>query len=318
MAGKELELLLIADMEGISGVTKFLQIVPGTKDWEEARQWMTDDVNAAVEGVYEGASKKQRGLSITVVDGHWWMNNLDPKRIDRRVEGIVLGTERKPPQLAGLNDKYHGIIEIGSHAQTYFDENSGPVGILAHTRIAGWVWTVNDIQAPEAILNAYSAAEYGVPLIMVTGDDVICGRVEEIYGQHKVEAPEKVVVKGAWGYQSGSVVPIPATQEKITNGASAAIQYMIEKKYKPLKCAGPVEIKIKMGDWVNEPETAKNIVGVEYAGDRNLTVRGKTYAEAMGPAEEVLAMFYGQGLKYLRENTDAFASTWFTPREMHR
>jgi D-amino peptidase len=79
-----------------------------------------------------------------------------------------------------------GIAFIGYHA------GAGMEGVLAHTFLANsitGVW-VNDVRASEGLLNAHVVAEYGVPVILVTGDDVAC---EDALGY----APEalKVAVK---------------------------------------------------------------------------------------------------------------------------
>ncbi len=69
---------------------------------------------------------------------------------------------------------------------------AGTEGVLAHTflpnSITG-VW-VNDVRASEGLLNSHVVAKYGVPVVLVTGDDLTC---EDALGY----APEalKVAVK---------------------------------------------------------------------------------------------------------------------------
>ncbi|CAM5402690.1 hypothetical protein SGLAM104S_05769 [Streptomyces glaucescens] len=79
-----------------------------------------------------------------------------------------------------------GIAFVGYHA------GAGMEGVLAHTYLANsitGVW-LNDVRASEGLLNAHVVAEYGVPVVLVTGDDVAC---EDALGY----APEalKVAVK---------------------------------------------------------------------------------------------------------------------------
>jgi D-amino peptidase len=48
--------------------------------------------------------------------------------------------------------------------------------VLAHTYLANSITEiqVNGVRASEGLLNSYVAAEYGVPIVLVTGDDRTC------------------------------------------------------------------------------------------------------------------------------------------------
>ena len=63
-----------------------------------------------------------------------------------------------------------GIAFVGYHA------GAGTEGVLAHTYLANsitGVW-LNGVRASEGLLNAHVVAEYGVPVVLVTGDDLAC------------------------------------------------------------------------------------------------------------------------------------------------
>jgi hypothetical protein len=47
-----LKVYISVDMEGITGVVHGDQVSPGNPGYAEARKWMADDVNAAVEGAW--------------------------------------------------------------------------------------------------------------------------------------------------------------------------------------------------------------------------------------------------------------------------
>jgi len=49
-----MKILIAADMEGISGVTTWDQVTPGKPDYPRFCQLMTEDVNAAIRGAFDG------------------------------------------------------------------------------------------------------------------------------------------------------------------------------------------------------------------------------------------------------------------------
>ena len=64
-------ILIYADMEGICGVTQWEEVIPGTYDYFAFQGQMTNEVNAAIEGAFEGGAGQ-----VLVNDLHWYYNNL--------------------------------------------------------------------------------------------------------------------------------------------------------------------------------------------------------------------------------------------------
>lgn len=176
-----MKILISADMEGATGVTWPADVLPGTPQWERCRSMFTSDVNAAVLGFFDGGADE-----VLVNEAHWSMRNLLLERLDERTE-MLTGRHKALSMVEGVqHGDVDGIAFIGYHA------GAGMEGVLAHTYLANQltgVW-LNDVRASEGLLNAHVVAEYGVPVVLVTGDDVAC---EDALGY----APEarKVAVK---------------------------------------------------------------------------------------------------------------------------
>ncbi|WP_030856394.1 M55 family metallopeptidase [Streptomyces sp. NRRL S-37] len=176
-----MKILISADMEGATGVTWPADVLPGTPQWERCRSLFTSDVDAAVRGFFDGGADE-----VLINEAHWTMRNLLLERLDERAE-MLTGRHKALSMVEGVqHGDVDGIAFIGYHA------GAGMEGVLAHTFLANsvtGVW-VNDVRASEGLLNAHVAAEYGVPVVLVTGDDVAC---EDALGY----APEalKVAVK---------------------------------------------------------------------------------------------------------------------------
>lgn len=176
-----MKILISADMEGATGVTWPADVLPGTPQWERCRSLFTSDVNAAVQGFFDGGADE-----VLINEAHWTMRNLLLEQLDERAV-MLTGRHKALSMVEGVqHGDVDGIAFLGYHA------GAGMEGVLAHTYLANQitgVW-VNGVRAGEGLLNAHVAAEYGVPVVLVTGDDITC---EDALGY----APEalKVAVK---------------------------------------------------------------------------------------------------------------------------
>ncbi|MFR9794315.1 M55 family metallopeptidase [Streptomyces sp. MS06] len=176
-----MKILISADMEGATGVTWPADVLPGTPQWERCRAMFTSDVNAAVLGFLDGGAEE-----VLINEAHWTMRNLLLERLDERAQ-MLTGRHKELSMVEGVqHGDVDGVAFLGYHA------GAGMEGVLAHTYLANQITGVwlNDVRASEGLLNAHVAAEYGVPVVLVTGDDVAC---EDALGY----APEalKVAVK---------------------------------------------------------------------------------------------------------------------------
>ncbi|MFE7134093.1 M55 family metallopeptidase [Streptomyces sp. NPDC057638] len=160
-----MKILISADMEGATGVTWPADVLPGTPQWERCRSMFTSDVNAAALGFFDGGADE-----VLINEAHWTMRNLLLERLDERVE-MITGRHKSLSMVEGVqHGDVDGIAFVGYHT------GAGAEGVLAHTYLANsltGVW-LNGVRASEGLLNAAVVAEYGVPVVLVTGDDLTC------------------------------------------------------------------------------------------------------------------------------------------------
>lgn len=155
-----MRILVSADMEGATGVTCPDDVLPGGPGWERMRPLFTDEVNAAVEGLHRGGARE-----IVVNDAHWSMRNLMVERFEWPVT-LISGRHKELSMMEGVRGA-DAVVFLGYHA------GAGLEGVLAHTYLANTITGVwlDGVRASEGRLNAAVAAEFGVPVVMVTGDD---------------------------------------------------------------------------------------------------------------------------------------------------
>jgi D-amino peptidase len=118
--------------------------------------------------------------------------------------------------MEGIDESVDGVMFVGYHAR-----NGSPDAILDHTwssRTVANVW-LNEILTGEYGLNAAVAGHFGVPVILVSGDQTACAQVAELLGDL-----ETAVVKQASGRFAAQCLPPQAAQEMICLGAERAVQ----------------------------------------------------------------------------------------------
>jgi len=83
---------------------------------------------------------------------------------------MLTGRHKPLSMMQGVDTGIDGVVFLGYHT------GAGVEGVLSHTylpnQITG-VW-LDGVHASEGRLNAALAAEHGVPVLLVTGDDLTC------------------------------------------------------------------------------------------------------------------------------------------------
>jgi D-amino peptidase len=227
-----MKILIACDMEGISGVTLWEHVDPSHTEYQRFRHIMTADVNAAIKGAFEGGADE-----IIVTDGHWNGTNILIEEIDKRIR-LNSGLGTAPfSMMQGIDQTFNGVIFIGYHARA-----SSQYGILDHTwntKISN-VW-LNDVLVGEYGLNAALAGYFGIPVIMITGDQTACAQAQELIGDL-----ESAVVKWATGRFSASCLPPEVSQGMIRDAACKAVMRLIKGDApKPYQLTTPILVSIE-------------------------------------------------------------------------
>ncbi|WP_327656947.1 M55 family metallopeptidase [Streptomyces sp. NBC_00483] len=258
-----MKILISADMEGATGVTWPADVLPGTPQWERCRSMFTSDVNAAALGFFDGGADE-----VLINEAHWTMRNLLLEQLDERVQ-MLTGRHKSLSMVEGVQ---HGDVDaiafIGYHA------GAGMEGVLAHTYLANQitgVW-VNDVRASEGLLNAHVVAEYGVPVVLVTGDDHAC---DDALGY----APEarKVAVKDHVS-RYAAVCRTPArTAGDIRAAAKDAASIAV--RHEPVR-GGPFTIQVEF-DAEHLAMASTVVPGVQQIGERRIAYTHETMYEGI-------------------------------------
>ncbi|PRY00525.1 M55 family metallopeptidase [Allonocardiopsis opalescens] len=204
-----MKILISADMEGATGVTWPADVEPGTEQWQRCRRMFTSDVNGAVAGFLDAGARE-----VVVNEAHATMRNLLLEELDERA-AMLTGRHKDLSMVEGIQyGDVDAVAFVGYHT------GAGTEGVLAHTYLPNsitGVWA-DGAPASEGRLNALVAAEYGVPVVLVTGDDRTCADAEGYAPRARTVAVKEYVSRYA-----AVCRPPGRTRSDIAAGARAAL-----------------------------------------------------------------------------------------------
>ncbi len=225
-----LKIYISADMEGVVGVVTSEQLGPDGFEYERFRQFMTNEVNAAID-----AARAAGATEFVVSDSHGNGQNLLIEQLPDDVT-IIRSWPRKHSMMAGIDDTFDGVIFIGYHAST-----NNTRGVRAHTMSSANITSVrlNGMTMTEGSINAAIAGHFGVPVIMVSGDDIAVAENQVIIGDI-----EGAVVKWSSGFHSARTLTPEAAYEVIRTRTKSAIDRI--QDFEPYVLETPIELELSL------------------------------------------------------------------------
>jgi D-amino peptidase len=169
---------------------------------------MAEDATAAIRGAFDGGA-----TDVLVNDSHGGQRNLLPEDLDPRAR-LISHSFKRHGMMEGLDESFDAAIFVGYHAKA-----DAPRGLFAHTG-SGVVrdLQINGRSVGEGGMNAALAAWYGVPVVVVSGDDVAVAEVKE-----SVPSVRGVVVKRAINVRAAELKPLPTARREIQEAAKDGV-----------------------------------------------------------------------------------------------
>jgi D-amino peptidase len=277
------KVLIIYDMEGVSGVihpdyTRFVK----QEEYAIGRKSLTSDVNAAIRGLVAGGA-----ASIWVQDGHSsgnvnepdiLLNEMDPRaKMDFRPVSYN-------PYTTGIDGSIDAIACVGMHAR------AGTEGFEPHTVNFEITLKVNNVEFTETHIVALSAARFGIPVIMVSGDNVL-------REQLRADFPDMEYATVKTAHSRGSAEPFPATEvnQRIETAAHRAMQKFLDGKFRPYYLSPPYTFVVGFRNSEEAAQAARDPM-VEHAGETSVRYTNTSFVEG-----------YRTGSRIFQEGNDRLA-----------
>ena len=257
-----LKVYISADMEGVAGSVTADQLGPTGFEYARFREFMTREVLAAVQ-----AAKEAGATEIVVSDSHGNGENLLIELFPKDVR-IVRSFPRKLAMMAGIDKTFDAVMFVGYHAST-----NNPNGVRAHTFSSASLTrvTLNGLDVTEGAFNAAIAGHFGVPVVMIAGDDAAIAEVRKLVGN--IEGAE---TKKTLGFHSANTLTPQAAQDLIFQRAKAALARL--KDFKPYTVTTPVTMEVSFKHY-RPVELLGYLPIVERVNSHSIRYRGKDMLE---------------------------------------
>lgn len=270
----------IVDMEGMGSAVSMREVIAGNEGeryrdrsgpdyWNHYRGLLTDEVNAAIAGARSAGAR-----SFVVNEGHGGnlFANVLPWQLDP--DAILIRGYPKPMVMStGIDSTFSAFAFTAAHA------NAGSGGVMSHT-YAFDKFSVNGTVLNEPGINAWVAGEFGVPLVLVAGDDVVVDETRKMF-------PDivGVVVKTAVGSNAAITWSPKKVQQMLRDSTALAVRRAQEKRFKPFTLAKPyrVEFTVRRG-YPEEYITGIDQLIQKYKMEKG---EGRTYRLTTNSAREV-------------------------------
>jgi D-amino peptidase len=195
------------DLEGITGIDSMEMIEREGKRYRECCELLMADLNAAIDGAFAGGA-----THVTVLDSHGGGNNFILELLDRRAQH----DSRPNKKWWGvLDNSYQGTFFLGAHAMSGTQN-----AFLDHTQSsATWHdYSINGRRMGELAQWAIVAGNWGVPMLMVTGDEAACAEARNFFSPI-----ETAVVKRGDGRNRAELVNTSEARQRIREAARRAV-----------------------------------------------------------------------------------------------
>jgi D-amino peptidase len=245
------KIYLSTDMEGTAGIVDWAQCVGDGPEATAGRELLLGEVNAAILAAVDAGATE-----IVVNDSHSVMRNLAPERLQGRAT-YISGSHKPLYMMQGLDESFDAIFYISYHGSM-----GGDPAVLSHTYNPRAVAEVrlNGTVVGESGVNALVAAHYGVPVVLITGDQTACQEAEAVLpGIHSAVVKESIS-----RFAASSLHPAVA-RDLIRDAATRALAGVGDAKPPRLPSPSTLEVTWRTADMA---EMATWIRGIERTAAR--------------------------------------------------
>lgn len=224
----QIKIFIETDLEGVSGVYKFSQTrEKGTPENIQACEYFMGDLAAVIRGLRDGGATE-----ILVIDGHG--NQAMIPHLMVPGAKYVTGQPRPDDNRWSLDKTYSGFVMFGFHAM-----NGTPDGVLCHTQSSASEnkYWYNGVESGELAQSASVAGYYGVPPILVTGDEATCREARKFFGDGVIT----VATKKGLAREAALLYPFEETRKALYEGAKKAVAAI--PKCRPYIMETPIKVK---------------------------------------------------------------------------
>jgi D-amino peptidase len=252
-----MKIFISSDMEGTAGVVDWEQVRPGGPDYGAFTELLCREVNAAIAGAQAAGATE-----FLVNDSHGRMANLRPDALGGRAS-YLSGRLKPRYMMQGLDDTFDAAFFVAYHGSM-----SAEGSVLSHTYFPAAVAevTLNGTVAGEGAVNALVAQAYGVPVVLVTGDETTAAEIEPFCPGIRTAVVKRSVTR----FSAESLHP-DAACDLIRAEAEAAVAGLAGARPPAISLPATLRLRFHNSDYA---ELASRVGGVERTGGLSAEIVG--------------------------------------------
>ncbi len=257
---------IMADLEGISGIYCREQVTPDQRRFDEGRRFLTREINICAEACKTAGVEK-----VYVRDAHGGSYTLLWDQLSPAVDMAICGITGDA-RYVGIEDCDAAIL-LGYHAMA-----GTPGGLLEHTMSSATVqnyWLCGE-RIGEVALDAAILTDYKKPVIMVSGDDAVCKEAKHFLPNVVTAEVKKSVACFGTG-----LLPPALAKARIEEAVKEAINAFQHGKVSYYHVPKPVTLRVEKTERTQLPSLA--------AKPYMKIIDGRTYEVSGDCVEEALA-----------------------------
>jgi D-amino peptidase len=242
-------LLIIADMEGISGIERYEQCARGHTEYEEGVRLLCTEINVIAESALQSGAR-----SVSVIDWHGGGGNIDPEQLDERIQVV--------PE--DLSPGYDLGMLIGFHPMA-----GDPNGFISHTMSQGIAVEVGGQQIGEPSLLAWWLGEHDVPVGLISGDRAATAEADRFFPDTPMHTVKRA---DSWG--RATCIPVEQSYEALR----ARVRRVLEQRgrWQTYRPRSPIPFRLKLREpnpipglipWLKEDDEGWLAGEVQHARD---------------------------------------------------
>jgi D-amino peptidase len=256
-----MKVYISVDIDGIGSLAESC-MMSGYPPLPWVQELATREVNAAVEGALEG------GATTVVVNENHSSRHIIPELLHPKAE-FMAGRSKPLQTLDDLDETFDAVFLVGIHARA-----GTPGAVMDHT----WAFRVYNLRVNgttigEVGLNALLAGHYGVPVVLVTGDDKVALEAKELLGD-----VETVAVKTGRDRYAARCLHPTRVRELVRQGAIRSLRQI--ERFHPFDLGKPIRMEIDFTEtifahWASFVPTAERV------GPRTAGITVEDFEDAM-------------------------------------
>ena len=274
-----IRILIIHDMEGLSGQSDPSSFDFGTDLYPTGQEWLAADLNAVIDGLFAGGATE-----VVIADGHG-SGNPDPDLrrdlLDERATQIIRDEPFDTYFDLPDSEEIDAVAVVGMHAKT------GSGGFASHTYTLGIDLLINGQSITETELVGLSWGRVNVPVIFASGDDRLANDLRTM------PWIQYVTVKEATAADSAMTRPVDEARADLREGAKRAIESLASAKV--MKVSTPIYASLHAVPPASL-RSLRGIPGIDYQRD-TLTFVTNDLREAYDGLVEIVGL---AGVGYIR------------------